>query len=394
MPGTAGDGAAAVDRWFTAAGHEDPYPSFRRLREIASVLYEPRLDTFLVLSHRDCAAVLRDPGIRTPDPTWLDVREPGWREHPAAVFLYHSLLRRNPPDHARLRRVLRDALPARPIVEPAIDRALHELAVRGAGGAVTDVQAIVATPVPVAVISDLVGVPREDRQWLPAAVDDLIAVLDPLLQPAVRDRADRAADRLGHYFSDLLEQRSRNPLGDVASALAAAVRTGTLRADEARDALLLLFAAGHETTAGLIGNALRAAMRHRSADPAALIAETLRWDTPVQLTERVAGRGCRIGGVAIPDAASITLVLASANRDPWRFPAPDRFDPSRTDRAVLSFGAGRHYCLGAALAQRLAMVLVGRLLARFPRVRPATAATRRPGRTLRGFTSLPVVLDD
>ncbi|WP_281901729.1 cytochrome P450 [Phytohabitans aurantiacus] len=359
------------------------------------MLYDLRLDTFFVLRHRDCAAVLRDPDIRTPDPAWLDVREPGWREHSAAVFLYNSLLRRNPPDHARLRRILRDALPVSPNLESVVDRALDTLAQRGAVGSVVDLQTVVATPVPLTVISDLLGVPQADRRWLASTVDNLVAVLDPLLAPAVRDRADQAADRLGSYFSELIEERSEHPRGDVASTLAAAARIGRLRTGEAHDALLLLFAAGNETTSGLIGNALHAVLRgeHRSADPAALIAETLRWDSPVQLTERVASRTCRIGEVTVPAGADITLVLGSANRDPQRFPAPDRFDPARTDRDALSFGAGPHYCLGAALAQQLAIVLLRRFLARFPKARLAGEATRRPSPTLRGFTSLPVVLD-
>jgi cytochrome P450 len=391
----ADDGAGAVHRLLTAAGHDDPYPSYRRLREIGPVRYDHTLDTYLVLRHSDCAAVLTDPGIRTPGPAWLDGRQPGWRDHSAAVFLYHSLLRRNPPEHTPLRRVLQRALPARPVLGPAVDRVLDSLAARDCHGAPIDLQDTVAGLLPAAVMGGLVGVPPADQRWLRSAVDDLVAVLDPLLEPAVRARADRAADRLGEYFGALVDKRAADPRDDTASSVAAARRDGTLSPEEARDALLLLFAAGLETTSGLIGNAIHAALwgGHRSADPAALVAETLRWDPPVQLTERVAGAGCRIGATTLRPGAGITLVLGSANRDPHRFGEPDRFDPARTDRDHLSFGAGRHYCLGAGLARRTATLLLDRFLTRFPGARDAGPPARRPSLTLRRFTSLPVTLD-
>jgi cytochrome P450 len=179
----------------------------------------------------------------------------------------------------------------------------------------------------------------------------------------------------------------------MASLLAAASADGTLLPGEARDAVLLLFAAGFETTSGLIGNAVNAVLRHpehRSAGPAALLAETLRWDSPVQLTERVCGD------------AGVTLVLGAANRDPARFTDPDRFDPARFsaarfdprrgDRQALSFGAGPHYCLGAPLARTLATRVLDGFLRRFPGAAPAGEPVRSAGLALRGFASLPVAL--
>jgi cytochrome P450 len=335
--------------------------------DLPATYYEPALDTYVVQRHRDCADLLA--GLRTPDPAWLDSRTPGWRDHPAAVFLYHSLLRRNPPGHAVLRRRLRRRLPAAAEIAPAVDRVLDDLAAYGASA---DFHEVVAARLPLAVIGDVVGVPPADHSWLATILDDLVIVLDPLLGVAARHRADRAADQLKEYF------REHDPSGT----------------EEERDGLMLLLAAGVETTAGLIGNAVDAALRaeNRSYTAAALVAETLRWDAPVQMTERVAGPECRVGGITVPEGAGITLMLGAANRDPRRFADPDRFDPGRLGGGVLSFGAGRHYCLGASLSRETATTLLGSFLARFPSARPAGDPVRRASLTLRGFSSLPLIL--
>jgi cytochrome P450 len=165
--------------------------------------------------------------------------------------------------------------------------------------------------------------------------------------------------------------------------------------------LILLLVAGFETTTNLLGNGLHlllqrpqhaARLRDDPELAPAFVEEILRYDSPVQLTERFAGVDAEVGGVPVPAGSELILFLGAANRDPQRFADPDRFDPDRPDNAVLSFGAGAHYCLGAPLARLEARVALPALLRRFPRIAPADEPTRRDRLTLRGWATLPVAL--
>ncbi len=213
--------------------------------------------------------------------------------------------------------------------------------------------------------------------------DAIDAVLrDPAFLVADADRFDTGDDGTGH--------------GDAGHGGEA-----VLSAAELLDNLTLLLVAGFETTTNLLGNGLRVilqqpglgtAVRDGSVPVPAFVEEVLRYDSPVQLTSRRRADPAEVGGVPVPGGTDVITLLGAGNRDPRRFAAPDTFDPLRPDGATLSFGAGAHFCLGAALARLEGAIAFPRLLRRFPRLAAAGEPERRPGLVLRGFETLPITL--
>ncbi|MDI5970785.1 cytochrome P450 [Streptomyces sp. SL13] len=391
---------------FTPEGRENPFPALARLREIAPAYYDGDLDMVFLTSYADCQSVLSDPSFATPDAQWCRDRHPEWREHPSAEFFYSSLLLANDADHSRLRRLVGRGFTPRRVaaLEPAVlattDRLLDGLADAASHGSAADFQELVGLPLPVSVVGDLIGVPATDQPGFSQLGQDATRLLEPVRSPEDWVRTDRAVGELRSYFLELLAHRERRPADDLTSALLEAGDEDTSRAELA-DLLLLVFVAGFETTTSLLGLTVHALLRHPDqlglllADPGAVpgsVEESLRWDGPVHMTERVARRATRIRGVEVPRGASVTTVLSAANRDPQEFADPDRFDVRRTGTRLLSFAAGPHFCMGAALARLEASVLVRRLFERFPGLAPAGPPVRRDSVTLRSFDRLPVTV--
>ncbi|GLW56352.1 cytochrome P450 [Kitasatospora phosalacinea] len=387
----------------SAAG---PYALFARLRETAPVLYDPELETRFLTGFADCQAVLAGPAFAVPDAAWLRRERPGWAARPAADFFYASLLGTNGAAHERLRGPLTAAFAPRRAaelaagVEKTVDELLDRFADALSGGATADFQALVGYPLPVAVVGELLGVPRADREEFHHLGRDAARLLEPARSDEDWQRADAAVTALRAYFAGLLRERRARPAGDLASVLpACSGGERPLGESELADLLVLVFVAGFETTAGLLGTAVHALLTHPGqaallrADPGLLpgaVEEALRWDGPVLMTERLALRPVEIGGVPVPAGGSVTAVLGAANRDPRRHPDPDAFLVRRPDVHVLSFGAGPHYCFGAALARLEAAALLGPLLERFPGLAPAGEPVRRASACLRSFDALPL----
>ena len=202
--------------------------------------------------------------------------------------------------------------------------------------------------------------------------------------------AVQARSRLDLYFTDLVARRRREPGDDLVTALA---QTDELTAEELLANLVVLLVAGFETTTNLLGNALAILLSRGPLavpDPAALVEEVLRFDPPVQLTSRWCREATAIGGVTLEPYSQVLLLLGAANRDPDRYPDPDVFDPARPSIQPLSFGAGPHFCVGAALARMEAQIALPMLARRLPRLALAATPLRRPRLTLRGYAELPV----
>jgi cytochrome P450 len=219
--------------------------------------------------------------------------------------------------------------------------------------------------------------------------------LDPELAQARAQAADAAGEEFAAYFRELIALRRARPEADLLSAMIAAEDSGDqLTEDELIATCVLLLVAGHETTVGLISNAILALLRHpdqfellrsRPELASGAVEETLRYDAPVQLTGRVARGGLQVGDVAAPDGALVMLLLAAAGRDPEAFAEPDRFDIQRGASNHLAFAAGAHFCLGAPLARLEATVAVGQIARRV--VAPSLAEgglTYKPNLNLRG----------
>jgi cytochrome P450 len=328
-----------------------------------------------------------------------------------------SMLAVDPPEHTRYRRLVSRAFTPRAIAafEPMIERTTADLldALEAAGGEV-DLIGSWAAQLPVLVIAELLGVPKERRDDFLRWGAAVAATLDPGLPFRRYLGAERALRALHGFLRQHFERLRRDPGEDLVSRLvtlpandAAPAGTGlpeepALTERELHATVMLLLGAGFETTVNLLGNAVVALDAHRdqwealAADPAGwpgAVEEVLRFDSPVQITGRTATREVELAGRPIPAGSRVTVLLGAANRDPEVFDAPERFDVTRPNaRDHLAFSGGIHYCVGAGLARLEAAVALRMLTERFPELRVTGRPVRRDLQTLRGFEHLPVRL--
>jgi cytochrome P450 len=392
----------------------DPYPVLAGLRE-ASPFAEA--DGALVVAgrHEDCSAILRDPRSSSERNNSL-LTPPEVRAQRAPSFL--SL---DPPDHTRLRRLVSKAFTPRAIarLEPRIrelsDELLTAAAAKGdragdgaSGAGQLEVVSQLAYPLPVRIISELLGVPPGDHARFAGWSASLAHSLQPQFVAGDRAPAVAAAQQarleFADYFRELIAARRARPRDDLLSELIRAEDEGQrLSEPELIATCVLLLVAGHETTVGLISNAILALLRHPEqlaalrADPglaAGAVEETLRYDAPVQFTGRVARGGMRVGPVSAPDGAVLLLLLAATGRDPEVFADPDSFDIRRGAGNHLAFAAGPHFCLGAPLARLEATIALQAFATRVagPELDPAGLAYK-PNLNLRGPARLVVGFD-
>ena len=348
----------------------DPYPVLAGLRA-ASPFAEFDGAFVVVGRHADCSAVLRDPNASSERSKSLVAPAAPRRSRDRPSFL--SL---DPPDHTRLRRLVSKAFTPRTIarLEPRIRAITSELLTAAARAGQMEVVSQLAYPLPVRIISEMLGVPVEDHPrfagWSARLAHSLQPGfgVDPDEAVARAEAAQVASDEFAAYFRELIAIRRARPAQDLLSEMIAAEDDGEkLTEDELIATCVLLLVAGHETTVGLISNAILALLRHPDqlavlrADPslaAGAVEETLRYDAPVQMTARVARGGMQVGPVTARDGALVLLLLAATGRDPAVFTDPDRFDIRRGASSHLAFAAGPHFCLGAPLARLEATIAI------------------------------------
>ena len=380
------------------ANRPNPYPLYARLREIPLA---PLGDGFFAVSrYADIADLLHDPRL-SKDQRKTDLPLSGAQRIEPRPFLFLD-----PPEHDRLRRlVMHQFTPAR------VD-ALHDRIVTLVDGLLDahreqsrlDVVADLAYPLPVTVICELLGVPREDESRFHAWADTLAHSVDPDPGQKTDQAAVLAGMELRNYMQKLVAERRADPRDDLLSGLAAGEDPAG-RMDDANlvITMILLLIAGHETTVNLITNGtltlLRnpdelARLRNNPDRVTRVVEEVLRYEPPVQFVGRFALADIEIGGVTIPRGSGIRLLLAAGNRDPKRFPDPDRFEPDRPDNEHLGFSGGIHYCVGAPLARIEGHVALAELARRLVNPRLAEdPPPYRPNAVLRGPSHLLVDFD-
>ncbi len=375
----------------------DPYPVLAGLRE-ASPFAEFDGALVVVGRHADIGGVLRHPNSSSERGKSLLASPVSRRTRDRPSFL--SL---DPPDHTRLRRLVAKAFTPRRIalLEPRIRAITGELLTAAGVAGHLELVSQLAYPLPVRIISELLGVPVSDHPRFAGWSARLANSLQPGFGVAPEQAqaraaaADAASEEFAAYFRELIALRRARPEADLLSAMIAAEDAGDqLTEDELIATCVLLLVAGHETTVGLISNAILALLRHpdqfallraRPELASAAVEETLRYDAPVQLTGRVARGALQVGDVTARDGALVMLLLAAAGRDPEVHPEPDRFDIQRGPSNHLAFAAGPHFCLGAPLARLEATVAVGEIARRV--VAPSLAEEElsyKPNLNLRG----------
>ncbi|MFI9201497.1 cytochrome P450 [Streptomyces sp. NPDC053048] len=381
----------------------DPYGTYAALREAGPVhrLIGPDgLPAWVVTRYEDVRRALADPRLSLDRSNALPGNYSGFALPPA---LDANLLNMDPPDHTRVRRLVAKAFTPgrvdrlRAPVREAAGELLDAIEAEGTGR--TDLLATYAGPLPIVVICDLLGVPRHARR-------DFRAWTDALVTPD-RERPHLMKEAIGglmRYITGLIAAKRAEPGDDLLSDLIA-VRDGqdALSEDELTSLAFLILFAGYENTVHLIANGVLALLDHPEllrelrANPdglGAAVEELNRWDGPLPLAiRRFPLEDVEIGGVSVPAGETVLLSLASANRDPDRFPDPDRLDLRRETSGHLGMGHGIHYCLGAPLARMETETALAALLERFEKLEldvPRESLTWRPAIRARGLNSLPV----
>jgi cytochrome P450 len=374
-------------------GRDNPYAIYAQLRSKGTVL-PGRYGGLATGSHRVCNAVLRDRrfGSRPPD---------GYPRSPQDE-LEASFLTMNPPDHTRLRKLAQPALSPKTVSGYAgrIARTAADLLDRAASAGDFDLVSQFAAPLPIAVITDLFGIPDADSAEFAEYGALLGSALDGISSLRHAAQLMKSQARTVALFDGLFELRRSEPGDDIVSRLVAA-EGDQIQPAEMMPLCVLLLIAGFETTVNLIGNSVLALLDHLAqwrelqADPEGLapqvVEETLRFDPPVQRTSRYALEDLDLEGTPVRKGQEVTTLLGAANRDPEVYDKPDVFDIHRvTSTEHLAFSSGIHYCAGAPLARLEATVAVRMLAERMPGLQRTGPVQRRNSTLIRGPLHVPV----
>jgi cytochrome P450 len=400
---------------------QDPYPVYAYLRENDPVHWNSMFNCFMLTRYDDVNMVFSDHQRFSSD-VWSAVPErmsetldlePESESlqllKQIVPFLAENLQGMDPPDHTRQRTLMMKTFTPRMLesFRPTVQKLVNELIDQHIAEGRMDLVADLAYPLPSNVILDLLSIPRSGRPYIKASSEAINEFVSTLLfnGPAVWPRLAGIFAEVKTYLKGLIAERRQHPGEDLLTKMVLAEENGDmLSEDEIVIATNFLLFAGHETTANLIGVGMYyllqnpEQMEQLRADPSKIpagVEELLRYVSPVHMLARQALQEVTIHGVTIPKDGSIYLCVGAANRDPEKFPDPEKLDINRPPTRTLGFGHGIHYCLGAALARMESQVTFETILRRLPKIRLAPGETPafRPNYFLRGLLALPVEFD-
>jgi cytochrome P450 len=380
----------------------NPYPHYKAILAGPPRILDMGFRFVLAARYADARAILMDHAtFSSVQPAGI-----GFDEQRKVFGDAPTMLGSDPPTQTRLRRLVsRDFTPRRirelePRIREIASALLDKVAARGE----FDVMSALANPLPVMVISRLLGVPPAEYLQFKRWSDKVIESDNTLPGMPIPDDIKNAFGELKDYFTRTIARRRKDPGIDLVSALVAHQEAEALSADELLQFVVLLLLAGNETTTNLIGNGMLAlgsnpdAMAALRSKPELLrpaIEEMLRYDGPVQSTFRTATKDTVVGGTPIAAGMGVFVIIAAANRDPAQFKDPERFDITRAPNDHLAFGEGIHFCIGAPLARIEGSIAIASALARFPGLKlknPGAALTYKGSYFLRGLSRLEMVL--
>ena len=384
----------------------DPYPELGRVREATPIFRNEQTGQWMLTRFGDVYETLRDRrlgrvyhhmynhaelGQPAPDPRW-------------GAFHRHerwSLLSLEPPDHTRIRKLVSKVFTSRSVtaLTPVIAELSRALIDRCREMGTFDLLADYAQRYSVAVVGEVLGVPRADTQRLLDWSHAIVKMYELSASDELKARANAASGEFIDYTRALIAAKRRSPDDRLVSQLAQASDGGDrLSDDEIVSTTMVLLEAGHEATVNTMGNGMKALLEHRDqwrrlvageVDAATAVEELLRWDSPLQMFTRwVLQPGVEIAGQTLAVGEEVAMLFGSAQRDPRRFDHPDRFDVARGDPTHIGFGGGIHFCVGAPLARHELAIAVADLVTNFPDVEMAAEPAYHPTFVIRGLTEL------
>jgi len=367
---------------------EDPYPLLHRLRQEDPVHWSDAIGGWILTRYDDMVTTFKDTSHYSNEgrlgkavaylPAESRAEFKTFEDHYDQKSLIHS----DPPDHTRFRGLITKAFTPRVVeaMRPRMQEIVNELLDRVQPSGQMDVIQDLAIPLPVTVLSEIMGVPKSDVHLFKGWADDLLA-FQGVNKPAVEilRRSQNAIVGIRAYLGELLKEKRRRPGEDLLSQLAAAESEGDkLSERELLNSCITLLVAGHETTTSLIGNGLYSLLRYSDQwqllqeNPSLLTSameEMLRYESPVARQPRLMKQDAEMGGKQLREGEMVFQMLNAANRDPAYFDDPDRFDIRRERNRHIAFGLGIHFCVGATLARTEGQIVFSTLMERLPNIR-------------------------
>lgn len=384
----------------------NPYLTYRQL-QIEDPVHLSSIGVWIITNYADVSKALRDPRLSSKPSEISSYSQRQQGNSLVTNFISDILFFRDPPDHTRLRRLIGKVFNTRLVEEmrPRIQEIVNELIKQIEEKGDLDIIADFAKPLPVTVISQILGIPVEDRYQLKQWSHWLGYIFDPMKASDISSQLTQSIVEFREYLTELIAKRRQKPENDLITALIQARdEQDKLSEEELLVTCMLLFASGEETTVNLIGNGVLSLLRHPDQleklrqKPSLIqsaVEELLRYESPLQISGRTAIENIEIGGKLIKKGPPVFLILGAANRDPAQYHNPDQLDITRPNNNHFAFGDGIHYSMGAALARTQGQIAINTLVQKLPNLKLQTNKLEwRENIFLRGLKKLPINFDN